>query len=69
MTWTKLRPILREQFGNSFSFYNDKYKSGKRRIKINMGDTQNLIGYIKEIAPELDVKRYKMYTTTIHYNK
>jgi hypothetical protein len=69
MTWTKLRPMLREQFGNSFSFFNDKYKSGKRRIKIGVGDTQDVIGYIKSIAPELDVKQYKMYTITIHYNK
>lgn len=34
MNWTQLRPLLREQYGNKFGFYNDKYRSGKRRIKI-----------------------------------
>jgi hypothetical protein len=69
MTWIELRPKLQEQFGRTFSFYNDKYKSGKRRIKISYGYPQNMIDYIKEIAPELDTKHYRTYTLTIHYNK
>ena len=69
MTWTELRPKLQEQFGRTFSFYNDRYKSGKRRIKISYGYPQNIIAYIKQIAPELDVKQYTYTDVTIHYNK
>jgi hypothetical protein len=74
MTWTELRPKLRGQFGNNFSFYNDKYKSGKRRIKISTSHPHKFISYIKEIAPELDVKVWIPYPgavllVTIHYNK
>jgi hypothetical protein len=74
MTWDKLRIKLREQFGRTFSFYNDKYKSGVRRIKIGTYYPYKFLAYIKEIAPELDVKIYVAYPgaeplVTIHYNK
>ena len=74
MNWTKLRPKLREQFGNYFSFYNDKYRSGKRRIKIGYQYPYKMLSYIKEIAPELDVKTWVPHPgaeplVTIHYNK
>jgi len=69
MNWTELRIELRQRFVDNFSFYNDKYKSGKRRIKIGYGYPQNMVDYIKTIAPELDAKHYETYTLTIHYNK
>jgi hypothetical protein len=69
MNWIELRPKLQEQFGRTFSFYNDKYKSGIRRIKISYAYPQNIIDYVKTIAPELDTKHYGTYTLTIHYNK
>ena len=74
MIWTELRLKLREQFGRMFSFYNDKYKSGKRRIKIGTYYPYKFLSYIKEIAPELDVKIWVPYPgaeplVTIHYNK
>ena len=74
MTWIELRPKLREQFGNNFSFYNDKYKSGVRRIKIGTYYPYKFLSYIKEIVPELDVKIYVAHPgaeprVTIHYNK
>ena len=69
MTWAKLRPKLRGQFGNYFSFYNDKYRSGKRRIKISTAYPQDMITYVKQISPELDIKQWNTYSITIHYNK
>jgi hypothetical protein len=74
MTWTELRPKLQEQFGKTFSFYNDKYRSGKRRIKIGYRYPYKFLSYIKKIAPELDAKIYVEYPgaeplVTIHYNK
>jgi hypothetical protein len=74
MTWTKLRIELRQRFGSHFGFYNDKYRSGIRRIKIETHQPQEFYSYIKEIAPELDVKIYVAHPgaeplVTIHYNK
>jgi hypothetical protein len=74
MTWIELRPKLRGQFGNYFSFFNDRYRSGKRRIKIGYQYPYKMLSYIKEIAPELDVKTWVEHPgatpkVTIHYNK
>ena len=74
MTWDKLRIELRQRFGSHFGFYNDKYRSGIRRIKIETHQPQEFYLYIKEIAPELDINLYKPYPgsrnrVTIHYNK
>ena len=60
MNWTQLRPKLREQYGNKFGFYNDKYRSGKRRIKIryNGVDSNELKQFILKQDPNLDVNDY-----------
>ena len=68
MNWISLRIKLREHFGNNFNFYNDKYRSGKRRIKIRTSNPNSILAYIKQIAPELDAKLYTGYSVTIHYN-
>ena len=78
MNWTELRPLLRTKFGQDFTFYNDTYRSGTRRIKIctyNDPLPCDMLSYIKSVAPELDVKIYNednIYggsrtRVTIHY--
>jgi len=74
MNWKELRPILRQEFGTDFTFYNDQYKSGTRRIKIRTSKFNTIFTFIKNKFPELDVKLYKeniwgaAYTRiTIHY--
>jgi hypothetical protein len=74
MNWIELRPILREQFGHTFHFYNDKYKSGNRRVKIrcySMGDKrkQEMYDLIKNLDVNIDVNFYKNHNITIHYKK
>jgi hypothetical protein len=74
MNWIELRPLLREQFGNVFHFYNDIYKSGNRRVKIScysMNNTrrQEMYNFIKSLNVNINVKFYKNYYITIHYEK
>ena len=76
MNWKTLRPLLRQEFGQNFGFYNDLYKSGTRRIKIrtDIKDVYTVFNYIKNTCPELDVNIYEknvfLYSfnsITIHY--
>jgi len=74
MNWKTLRPILREKFGQEFTFYNDLYKSGTRRIKIRVTNAVEIFNYIKSLDPKLDVNLYettswgyKHTRVTIHY--
>jgi hypothetical protein len=75
MNWTELRPVLREKFGKDFTFYNDVYRSGTRRIKIDCVNPYEICIFIKELCPELDAKIYKSQyrgsgirtRVTIHY--
>ena len=76
MNWKTLRPLLRQNFGQNFGFYNDLYKSGTRRIKIrtDIKDVDKIFNFIKNISPELNVNIYEetvfLYTfnsITIHY--
>ena len=73
MNWKELRPVLRKKFGENFGFYNDLYKSGTRRIKIETSNPSDMCFYIKALSPELDVKLYNGTTgkgrakVTIHY--
>ena len=67
MNWIELRPILRKHFGNSFSFYNDEYQSGIRRIKISCYcDRQKMYDFIKNLDMNIDINFYETYLT-IHY--
>jgi hypothetical protein len=76
MNWKTLRPLLRQNFGQNFMFYNDLYKSGTRRIKIrtDIKEVDKIFNFIKNISPELNVNIYEetvfLYTfnsITIHY--
>lgn len=74
MNWNTLRPLLRQEFGKNFMFYNDLYKSGTRRIKIRSNSTEEIYNFIKNISPELNVNIYQeevwtnLFTSvTIHY--
>lgn len=76
MNWKTLRPLLRQEFGQNFGFYNDLYKSGTRRIKIRTDkqDVDKVFNYIKNTCPELNVNIYEenvfLYSfnsITIHY--
>ncbi len=76
MNWKTLRPLLRQEFGQNFGFYNDLYKSGTRRIKIRTDkqDVDKIFNYIKNISPELNVNIYEetvflhtFNSITIHY--
>jgi hypothetical protein len=76
MNWKTLRPLLRQEFGQNFGFYNDLYKSGNRRIKIrtDIKDVDKIFNYIKSICPELNVNIYEetvflhnFNSITIHY--
>ncbi len=60
MNWTELRPKLREQYGNRFGFYNDKYRSGIRRIKIRCNgiDGDEMKQFILEQDPTLNVEEW-----------
>ena len=76
MNWKTLRPLLRQEFGQNFGFYNDLYKSGTRRIKIRTDkqDVDKIFNYINSICPELNVNIYEetvflhnFNSITIHY--
>jgi hypothetical protein len=76
MNWKTLRPLLRQEFGQNFGFYNDLYKSGTRRIKIRTDkqDVDKVFNYIKNTCPELNVNIYEevvflhgFNSITIHY--
>jgi hypothetical protein len=76
MNWTELRPVLREKFGKDFTFYNDVYRSGTRRIKICCLNPSDMCFFIKCLDPKLDVKLFESITNwgggkrlrvTIHY--
>jgi len=69
MNWNELRPKLREKFKNNFTFYNDMYRSGTRRIKIscNVSKRSEIKQFILEQDPTLNVSEYELYYLTIHY--
>ena len=74
MNWKTLRPLLRQEFGQNFMFYNDLYKSGTRRIKIRSNNTEGIYNFIKNISPELNLNIYNetvynhnFNSITIHY--
>ncbi len=71
MNWIELRPILREQFGHRFYFYNDVYKTGNRRVKISCYSIsrQEMYDFIKNLDVSIDINFYKSYYLTIHYKK
>jgi hypothetical protein len=71
MNWIELRPILRERFGpHSFYFYNDIYKTGNRRVKISCYSIRReMYNFIKSLNVNINVKFYKNYYITIHYEK
>lgn len=70
--WKELRPVLRESFGKDFYFYNDKYKSGKRRIKICTTEPEKMCTFINALFPFTDCKLWndsrKGKMVTIYYN-
>jgi hypothetical protein len=59
MNWKELRPVLRQKFGSDFTFYNDVYRNGTRRIKICTLKASDMCSFIKTLSPELDVKLYQ----------
>jgi hypothetical protein len=74
MNWKTLRPLLRQEFGQNFGFYNDLYKSGTRRIKIRTHNVEDIYNFIKNISPELNLNIYNetvynhnFNSITIHY--
>jgi len=78
MNWTQLRLKLRKEFGNQFGFYNDKYRSGVRRVKIYGMDLKELKQFILKQDPNLNVNDYNwrhysgVYTMkciTIHFSE
>jgi hypothetical protein len=71
MNWIELRPILRERFGpHRFYFYNDIYKTGNRRVKISCYSIRReMYNFIKSLDVNINVKFYKDYYITIHYEK
>ena len=59
MNWTELRQILRKQYGNEFSFFNDKYLNGTRRVKIYGNiDRTELKQFILKQDSSLNVNDY-----------
>jgi hypothetical protein len=62
MNWTQLRVKLRKEFGNQFGFYNDKYRSGVRRVKIYGMDLKELKQFIREQDSNLNVSDYNWGT-------
>jgi hypothetical protein len=58
MNWTELRPKLRKHYGNRIGFYNDKYRSGTRRVKIYGVDPNEMKQFIHEQDPNLNVSDY-----------
>jgi len=70
MNWKTLRPLLRQEFGQNFGFYNDLYKSGTRRIKIrtDIKDVDKIFNYIKTTCPELNCNIYNEETYMVNYN-
>ena len=80
MNWTELKTKLREQYGNTFGFYNDKYRSGTRRIKIRCNglDQTEMKQFILKQDPNLNVNKYWWHPygsscavecITIHFNE
>jgi hypothetical protein len=78
MNWTELRPKLRKEFGNQFGFFNDKYRSGTRRVKIYGVSQDELKKFILKQDVSLNVNDYdwkqdwSCSTTkcvTIHFNE
>jgi hypothetical protein len=78
MNWTELRPKLREQYGDKISFFNDKYRSGTRRIKIYGVDPNKIKRFIRKQDSNLIVNDYdwKQYWScsitkcvTIHFSE
>ena len=79
MNWTELRQTLRKQYGNEFSFFNDKYRNGTRRVKIYGNiDRTELKQFILKQDPNLDVNDYDweqemscgvVKSVTIHFSE
>ena len=78
MNWTQLRVKLRKEFGNQFGFYNDKYRSGVRRVKIYGMDLKELKQFILKQDSSLNVNDYDwkqdwscstMKCVTIHFSE
>lgn len=67
MNWNELRPKLRKKFKNNFTFYNDMYRSGTRRIKIccNRVKANEMKQFILEQDSTLDVKIETLYSPYI----
>ena len=58
MNWTELRPLLRKQYGDRIGFFNDKHRSGKRRVKIYGVDPNEMKQFIREQDSSLEVNDY-----------
>jgi hypothetical protein len=78
MNWTELRPLLRKHYGDKISFFNDKYRSGTRRVKIYGMDPNKIKRFIRKQDPNLIVNDYDwMYgggirtikCVTIHFSE
>jgi len=67
MNWTELRPKLRAEFKNNFTFYNDTYKNGNKRVKIccNVLDANVVKAFILEQDSTLDVEIETLYSPFI----
>ena len=76
MNWIQLRLKLRKEFGNQFGFYNDKYRSGTRRVKIYGMDLNELKQFILKQDSNLNVNDYNwlrrgrpVNVITIHFSE
>ena len=78
MNWIELRQTLRKQYGNEFSFFNDKYRNGTRRVKIYGVDPNEMKQFIREQDPNLEVNDYDwvqgmscgvVKSVTIHFSE
>jgi hypothetical protein len=78
MNWIELRQTLRKQYGNEFSFFNDKYRNGTRRVKIYGVDPNEMKQFIREQYPNLEVNDYDwvqgmscgvVKSVTIHFSE
>jgi hypothetical protein len=76
MNWIQLRLKLRKEFGNQFGFYNDKYRSGIRRVKIYGMDLNELKQFILKQDSSLNVNDYNwlrrgrpVNVITIHFSE
>jgi hypothetical protein len=59
MNWTELRVKLRQQYGNKIGFFNDKYRSGKRRVKIyGSVDNKTLKRFIRKQDSSIEIHDY-----------